>query len=60
MDDQKRRDGIARCRKVLGHAGAALTAGGFTPDDIEEILRQAIYCSVPAANPTVKGVSRYG
>jgi alkylhydroperoxidase/carboxymuconolactone decarboxylase family protein YurZ len=29
--------------------------GGFTPDDIKEILlQQAIYCGVPAANHAVK------
>jgi 4-carboxymuconolactone decarboxylase len=33
------------------HVRAALTEGGFTPDDIKEIiLQQAIYCGVPAAN----------
>jgi len=34
---------------------AALTEGGFTPDDIKEILlQQAVYCGVPAANHAVK------
>jgi alkylhydroperoxidase/carboxymuconolactone decarboxylase family protein YurZ len=34
---------------------AALAEGGFTPDDIKEIvLQQAIYCGVPAANHAVK------
>jgi 4-carboxymuconolactone decarboxylase len=33
------------------HVRAALTEGGFSADDIKEIiLRQAIYCGVPAAN----------
>jgi 4-carboxymuconolactone decarboxylase len=33
------------------HVRAALTEGGFTPDDIKEIiLQQAVYCGVPAAN----------
>ena len=33
------------------HVRAALAEGGFTPDDIKEIiLQQAIYCGVPAAN----------
>lgn len=37
------------------HVRAALTQGGFTPDDIKEILlQQAIYCGVPAANHAVK------
>jgi 4-carboxymuconolactone decarboxylase len=33
------------------HVRAALGEGGFTPDDIKEIiLQQAVYCGVPAAN----------
>ena len=33
------------------HVGAALREGGFSPDDIKEIiLQQTIYCGVPAAN----------
>ena len=37
------------------HVRAALTEGGFTPEDIKEILlQQAIYCGVPAANHAVK------
>ncbi len=37
------------------HVRAALTQGGFTTDDIKEILlQQAIYCGVPAANHAVK------
>ena len=33
------------------HVRAALTEGGFTPDDIKEIiLQQMIYAGVPAAN----------
>lgn len=33
------------------HVRAALVEGGFTADDIKEILlQQAIYCGVPAAN----------
>lgn len=37
------------------HVRAALSEGGFTPDDIREILlQQAIYCGVPAANHAVK------
>jgi 4-carboxymuconolactone decarboxylase len=40
------------------HVCAALTEGGFTPDDIKEILlQQAIYCGVPAANHAVKEAS---
>jgi 4-carboxymuconolactone decarboxylase len=37
------------------HVRAALIEGGFTPDDIKEIiLQQAIYCGVPAANHAFK------
>ncbi|MDO8979975.1 MAG: carboxymuconolactone decarboxylase family protein [Afipia sp.] len=37
------------------HVRAALSEGGFTPDDIKDILlQQAIYCGVPAANHAVK------
>ena len=37
------------------HVEAALREGGFTPDDIKEvILQQAIYCGVPAANHAFK------
>ncbi len=37
------------------HVRAALTQGGFTEDDIKEIiLQQAIYCGVPAANHAFK------
>jgi 4-carboxymuconolactone decarboxylase len=37
------------------HVGAALAEGGFTPEDIKEIiLQQMIYCGVPAANHAFK------
>jgi 4-carboxymuconolactone decarboxylase len=37
------------------HVRAALLEGGFTPDDIKEIImQQAIYCGVPAANHAFK------
>jgi alkylhydroperoxidase/carboxymuconolactone decarboxylase family protein YurZ len=40
------------------HVRAALTEGGFTPDDIKElILQQTIYCGVPAANNAFKEAS---
>ena len=33
------------------HVRAALVEGGFSADDIKEIImQQAIYCGVPAAN----------
>ena len=44
--------------EVRLHIRAALTEGGFSPDDIKEILlQQAIYCGVPAANHAVKEAS---
>jgi alkylhydroperoxidase/carboxymuconolactone decarboxylase family protein YurZ len=37
------------------HVRAALVEGGFTENDIKEIiLQQAIYCGVPAANHAFK------
>ena len=37
------------------HVRAALTAGGFSADDIKEIiLQQASYCGVPAGNHAFK------
>jgi 4-carboxymuconolactone decarboxylase len=37
------------------HVRAALHEGGFTADDIKEIIQQqAIYCGVPAANHAFK------
>jgi 4-carboxymuconolactone decarboxylase len=37
------------------HVRAALSQGGFSADDIKEvILQQAIYCGVPAANHAFK------
>jgi len=37
------------------HVRAALAEGGFTQDDIKEIImQQAIYCGVPAANHAFK------
>ena len=37
------------------HVRAALTQGGFSADDIKEIiLQQTIYCGVPAANNAFK------
>jgi 4-carboxymuconolactone decarboxylase len=40
------------------HVRAALAEGGFSAQDIKEILlQQAIYCGVPAANHAVKEAS---
>jgi 4-carboxymuconolactone decarboxylase len=37
------------------HLRAAMTEGGFSADDIKEIiLQQAIYCGLPAANHAFK------
>jgi 4-carboxymuconolactone decarboxylase len=37
------------------HVHAAMTEGGFSADDIKEIiLQQAIYCGLPAANHAFK------
>jgi 4-carboxymuconolactone decarboxylase len=37
------------------HVRAALTEGGFSADDLKEILlQQSIYCGVPAANHAFK------
>jgi 4-carboxymuconolactone decarboxylase len=37
------------------HVRAALTDGGFTPDDIKEIiLQQTVYCGAPAGNHAFK------
>lgn len=42
---------LGRFEEFRLHARAALEEGGFTADDIGEIiLQQAIYCGVPAAN----------
>lgn len=62
FDDRTRRILVIGTMVALGqwdefrlHTRAALAEGGFTPDDIKEILlQQAIYCGVPAANHAVK------
>jgi len=62
FDDRTRRILVIGTMVALGqwdefrlHARAALAEGGFSPDDIKEILlQQAIYCGVPAANHAVK------
>ena len=58
LDERSRRILILGTLIALGrldefrmHARAALDHGGFSPDDLTEIvLQQAIYCGVPAAN----------
>jgi 4-carboxymuconolactone decarboxylase len=62
FDDRTRRVLVIGTMLALGnwdefrmHVRAALTEGGFTTDDIKEILlQQAIYCGVPAANHATK------
>jgi 4-carboxymuconolactone decarboxylase len=40
------------------HVRSALTEGGFTADDIKEILlQQAVYCGAPAANHAFREAS---
>ena len=42
---------LGRFEEFRMHARAALSEGGFTADDLKEVvLQQAIYCGVPAAN----------
>ncbi len=42
---------LGRFDEFRMHARAALSEGGFSADDLKEIvLQQAIYCGVPAAN----------
>jgi 4-carboxymuconolactone decarboxylase len=65
FDDRTRRVLVIGTLLALGqwdefrlHVRAALTEGGFTPDDIKEILlQQTIYCGVPAANHAVREAS---
>jgi 4-carboxymuconolactone decarboxylase len=46
---------LGRWEEFRLHVRAALTEGGFTADDVKEIiLQQAIYCGVPAANHAFK------
>ena len=65
FDERTRRILVIGTMLALGHwdefrmhVRAALTEGGFSQDDIKEIiLQQAIYCGVPAANHAVKEAS---
>ena len=58
LDERTRRVLVLGTLVALGrfgefrmHARAALTEGGFSADDLKEIvLQQAVYCGVPAAN----------
>ena len=65
LDERTRRILVIGTMIALGqwdefrlHVRAALVEGGFTPNDIKEIiLQQAIYCGVPVANHAVKEAS---
>ena len=49
---------IGRWEEFEMHAAAAIREGGFTVDDLKEIvLQQAIYCGVPAAHHALKVVA---
>lgn len=58
LDERTRRVLVLGTLVALGrfdefrmHARAALAEGGFSADDLKEIvLQQAVYCGVPAAN----------
>ncbi|MBI3700069.1 MAG: carboxymuconolactone decarboxylase family protein [Afipia sp.] len=62
FDERARRILVIGTMMALGHwdefrmhVRAALSEGGFTGDDIKEIiLQQAIYCGVPVANHALK------
>ena len=62
FDDRTRRILVIGSMVALGHwdefrlhVRAALAEGGFSAEDIKEILmQQAIYCGVPAANHAFK------
>jgi 4-carboxymuconolactone decarboxylase len=42
---------LGRWEELRLHVRAALAHGGFSADDIKEVLlQQAVYCGVPAAN----------
>jgi 4-carboxymuconolactone decarboxylase len=42
---------LGRWEEFRMHARAALEHGGFSADDLKEIvLQQAVYCGIPAAN----------
>jgi 4-carboxymuconolactone decarboxylase len=46
---------IGRWEEFQLHVRAALTEGGFSADDVKEIIiQQAIYCGVPAGNHAFK------
>jgi 3-oxoadipate enol-lactonase/4-carboxymuconolactone decarboxylase len=62
LDERSRRVLVLGTMVALGrweefalHVRAAVTEGGFTADDVKEIiLQQAVYCGVPAAHHALK------
>jgi 4-carboxymuconolactone decarboxylase len=66
FDDRTRRLIVIGSMVALGrweefrlHVRPAMTEGGFTKDDIKELLlQQAIYCGVPAANTAMHEASQ--
>jgi 4-carboxymuconolactone decarboxylase len=50
---------IGRWEEFEMHAAAAMREGGFTLDDLKEIvLQQAVYCGVPAAHHALKLIAK--
>ena len=50
---------IGRWEEFQTHAAAAIREGGFTLDDLKEIvLQQAVYCGVPAAHHALQLLAR--
>jgi 4-carboxymuconolactone decarboxylase len=46
---------LGHWEEFRAHVRAALVEGGFSPDDIKEvIMQQAIYCGIPAGNRAFK------
>jgi 4-carboxymuconolactone decarboxylase len=49
---------IGRWEEFRMHVRAALVEGGFSADDIKEIiLQQAVYCGVPVGNHGIREAS---
>lgn len=52
---------IGRWEEFEMHAAAAIRDGGFTLDELKEIvLQQAIYCGVPAAHHALQLLAKLG
>jgi 4-carboxymuconolactone decarboxylase len=70
LDERSRRVLVLGTLIALGrfdefrmHARAAMTEGGFSENDLKEIvLQQAVYCGVPAANTAfeiLRGITKF-